>query len=800
YIVQFLDQRFYITLYDQYTKVIFRQVTELTPEPVSPQPTPQPVPGPEPSELQIEAYDDSDIRITSGTVGVWVAGSGSKYFDDLQVLDQDLLGEDFKAYRAGEDPPHWRESGTDYYPAQDVPEWTNYVYSGRMYITDETSSIGVTFLSRYIDQYYRLRRDNEHPTFHLAPHPDGLQRVSGSTDSQVNPDPNTWYRFLIQVEDTGTRTNIRAKVWKEGDPEPSTFQIAAYDDSDKRITAGTVGIVAAGPGLKYFDDLQVRQILLAEDFEAYVENQDPTDWKDIRTPTPHQEDTSLFKTVVVQDVQDNGARWKTITDYPLLLHPLDRKALQFDGERQYLAAEAVTGLDLTEFTLEAWVKPSENLKNRANPILSADGQASFRFGINAQGKPIIEAGGDEICADSIEIETETGQFTHVALSVQETSVTFYAQTKGGSTVTEGPCQLPSPLTLSSTDLEIGRDMGTDCFAGHIKEVRIWATARTKKEIDSGRYQRPDVKDKDLVGYWPFVEFMENDGVQTVDASTNDNHLRLGGLESTRRPVLKEPSWTPTALEEFWRPDRLALEFDGQNDMIRLQDHEDINLGLHQRRTVEVWFKVDDKYVSSKKQVIYKEGTDDRGLNIYVHQGYLYFGGYNLPQDESNWRGTWLRTDRIASGRWHHAALVLDGRPEVRESSLQGFLDAKVVDVGPGSQLWPHPGNLTLGGVADGIRFHDEVLPGEAGQYFKGQMMELRVWNTARTPDEIKAGMYEPLSGQEEDLVLWWDFDQIEGTPIPDLAGHGHVAETSRPDQLESIGALPAYKLPLTPLD
>jgi hypothetical protein len=136
--------------------------------------------------------------------------------------------------------------------------WTNYIYTGKMYITDNNGGIGITFFSLFPEGrnvYYRLRRYVQEPDFELSPH--GTS-VKGDTDSGVRPRANSWYRFRIEVEDTGTQTNIRAKVWKDGDEEPEEFQINAYDDSGTRISSGTIGVWSMGKGSKHFDDLEIR--------------------------------------------------------------------------------------------------------------------------------------------------------------------------------------------------------------------------------------------------------------------------------------------------------------------------------------------------------------------------------------------------------------------------------------------------------------------------------------------------------------------------------------------------------------
>lgn len=209
--------------------------------------------------------------------------------DDSNQIHQVLNFDDFEGYGEGKDPVGWKDTekensftenpklfstriigntvafGTgsedtnihSHYIGNDAHLWTNYVYSGRMYLTDDNGGIGVTFLSGYPEEndvYYRLRRYAQEPNFHISPH--GTS-VKGDTDSEITPEANAWYRFHIEVEDTGTQTNIRAKVWNEGEAEPEIFQIVAYDDSGTRITSGTIGVWTMSSGVKLFDDLAV---------------------------------------------------------------------------------------------------------------------------------------------------------------------------------------------------------------------------------------------------------------------------------------------------------------------------------------------------------------------------------------------------------------------------------------------------------------------------------------------------------------------------------------------------------------
>ncbi|MEM7261231.1 MAG: hypothetical protein AAF488_04515 [Planctomycetota bacterium] len=195
--------------------------------------------------------------------------------------------EDFQSYAGGDDPAGWNDTGRNNSLATDdglfkvfadggqrwfgtTSNWTNihshqtewilpvggYQVSGRMRITSDQAGIGVTFFSQFPNQasYYRLRRYQGND-FHISPF--GTSITGGESSSGVIPAPNSWYRFRIEVEDAGTQTNIRARVWLDGTVEPSAWSIDCFDSSNSRLTAGSVGLWSFNKGHKHWDDIAV---------------------------------------------------------------------------------------------------------------------------------------------------------------------------------------------------------------------------------------------------------------------------------------------------------------------------------------------------------------------------------------------------------------------------------------------------------------------------------------------------------------------------------------------------------------
>jgi hypothetical protein len=60
----------------------------------------------------------------------------------------------------------------------------------------------------------------------------------------------------------------------------------------------------------------------------------------------------------------------------------------------------------------------------------------------------------------------------------------------------------------------------------------------------------------------------------------------------------------------------------------------------------------------------------------------------------------------------------------------------------------------------------------ANGFWDGQLDEVRIWNTARSADQIQANMHSSLTGAELGLMGYWRFDEGAGTTVADASGHG----------------------------
>ncbi|MAI87266.1 MAG: hypothetical protein CMF99_09040 [Candidatus Marinimicrobia bacterium] len=207
----------------------------------------------------------------------------------------------------------------------------------------------------------------------------------------------------------------------------------------------------------------------------------------------------------------------------------------------------------------------------------------------------------------------------------------------------------------------------------------------------------------------------------------------------------------------------SLNFDGSNQYIQISNSNDINTGSnnHSQKTIEAWFSVDNKDITSRKQTIYEQGGAVRGLNIYIYGGSLYVGGWNEPSNESNWNpGTFLSTSSIENNTWYHVALTLDGGSSVTSNAFKGYLNGVEFGSGDGSKLWNHGGDVSVARNRD-TKFHSGDY--NSAKYFDGKIDEVRLWNITRTQAQIASKKDTVLNGDENGLTSYFNFQENSGS-------------------------------------
>lgn len=218
-----------------------------------------------------------------------------------------------------------------------------------------------------------------------------------------------------------------------------------------------------------------------------------------------------------------------------------------------------------------------------------------------------------------------------------------------------------------------------------------------------------------------LTFDETSGIQAADTAPFGAVTDTGTLQNGAAFVD-----TGTTLQG-------AVQLDGVDDYVTIQDSTDINDVILDKRTVSAWFKVDDTAVAGQKQVIFEEGGNDKGLNLYLDNGYLYAGAW-WNSDFS----TFLSTDAISADTWHHVALVLDAddSANTQPDVLSAYLDGVQFGIGEASRIGRHTKDIGIGAAAQNTRFHSGSVFDSGNHTLTGSIGDLQIYNRALGASEI----------------------------------------------------------------
>jgi ligand-binding sensor domain-containing protein len=199
----------------------------------------------------------------------------------------------------------------------------------------------------------------------------------------------------------------------------------------------------------------------------------------------------------------------------------------------------------------------------------------------------------------------------------------------------------------------------------------------------------------------------------------------------------------------------VLSLDGDGDYVRIPSAPELQGGENVVKTIEAWFM--PKGVSFP--VVGKRLDDmDKDWGMLLNKdGQIQFGSeirgtnYGLPSPPG----------LVLMNRWYHVAVIINRPEHLLRLYLNGVLVAEDPNMGNESAITEAP--VEIGAYS--------YIP----NFAEGYMDEVRVWNVARTEEQIRDTMLKRLPGDEPGLVGYWQFEG-EGEKVIDSTGNGHHGE------------------------
>jgi hypothetical protein len=184
----------------------------------------------------------------------------------------------------------------------------------------------------------------------------------------------------------------------------------------------------------------------------------------------------------------------------------------------------------------------------------------------------------------------------------------------------------------------------------------------------------------------------------------------------------------------------ALAFDGTGDFVNIGNNASLNFTSN--FTIESWVYVP---ASPKYSIntIFSKNEPGNGTPGYMF-GFNHWNTTNLFLVLEDAVGGISSNKTVTTGAWNHVAVVISSNGTVGTFYINGSnAGGGTVNLSNASSVNEFIGSMDA-----------------SGSYFlQGSLDELRIWNVARTQQEIIDNMDNPLTGSESGLVAYYDFDQ-----------------------------------------
>jgi hypothetical protein len=235
----------------------------------------------------------------------------------------------------------------------------------------------------------------------------------------------------------------------------------------------------------------------------------------------------------------------------------------------------------------------------------------------------------------------------------------------------------------------------------------------------------------------------------------------------------------------------ALQFDGIDDYIEMGNiYDDVALPV----SITFWLYIDPSTGSQPLPIL----DSQNGLpaysgftmqvTTYPNIGITYGDGLggNNPDFRSSKSGNVVSL----TGRWVHIAGVLR---KYKDMDLY-FNGHNVGGSYAGNTTSPMNSNSPAETMHVGYYFGNGIK-----YFFQGKMDELRIWKKVLTEEEIRKDMCRTLTGNEADLIGYWNFDETSGNVVKDKStNHFHGELKGNPQRIYSgapIGNESVYLYP-----
>ncbi|ARV07419.1 hypothetical protein BTO04_12285 [Polaribacter sp. SA4-10] len=270
-------------------------------------------------------------------------------------------------------------------------------------------------------------------------------------------------------------------------------------------------------------------------------------------------------------------------------------------------------------------------------------------------------------------------------------------------------------------------IGGNNVIGNIHDIRFWSKTFTPAQANVAKDRTLTGRELNLLGYW------------TLD----EGHGKVGVDKAKSRNAIVNLDWAIN-------PQGTGYKF-VDNSYLSLENVGFVQPSIAEDITLSFWVKT----TIAAKGTIFSNGKGNND-DLELTNGFRNKWSVNMKSDGnlellSENMSYDLTTQSIADGSWHHVALVVK-----RGGAISSYIDALEV----ASISSAHIGGVSGNKILIGARLYEDSSSTETiDNHFTGNLDEIRLWNTARSFEQIKRDRYFEIEASSEGLMLYTDFNQ-----------------------------------------
>ena len=416
----------------------------------------------------------------------------------------------------------------------------------------------------------------------------------------------------------------------------------------------------------------------------------------------------------------------------------------------------------------AWINPSTT-SSRQDFIRSGNRGAyatnNWIFSIES-GKLRVYGDTTNVTTDNTILSANTWQHVCFTNNGSNTSIFLNGElTKTGS------------HTINNNDTT-GERIGGPGYLGLIDELKIFPYALTANQIKNeynlgaaviigvGAYAYPSARlDDSLVAHWSFDELQG----QTVYDKYGSNNGTLGANSSLGSD---DPTWKTTSSCKI----NGCLSFDG-SDKVTTTDSDSVRMNQDKSMSFSAWIKPNTT-VGYDNIIRYDDYDNTDGDSPTTRNLYLFRIDNGQPRFAFGGSASGLTSifgsTTLAAGSWYHLVAVRDVTTNTASIYVNGRLVGSGNDITTGT--WETTGQYPVIGALQ-------------NEYFDGLIDEVKVYDSALTPEQIRQDMNtgstlavgtttseatDLTDGEGNPPVAEWKLDEKTGSTAGDTSGNGNT--------------------------